>query len=81
MTNVCPIHGIDSAYSNRDCRCDWCMVRNAERKRMIRRDAGGQTTSDRVQSRARTRALRWVREEHPETWRLFLDEARSTIRD
>jgi hypothetical protein len=63
-------------YLRHGCRCDECKAANRAERRSTRTREGGASAADRVQRRAATLALKWIRSEHPEQWRAFLEQAR-----
>jgi hypothetical protein len=80
-----------STYCNWKCRCAGCtdawrirhadyMRRHPEQatkhaERMRARRANGLTDADRAVSRAKTKAVGWVRHSHPDVWQQLLTDA------
>ena len=50
-------------------------MNRTEYMREYRKRNGGQTKADRAATKAQTKAANWIRWNHPELWRQFLDEA------
>jgi hypothetical protein len=52
-------------------------VRSTERNREYMREyrAAGRDRHTKIRVRAETKAMKWIRENHPEVWRALYDEA------
>ena len=65
-------HGRCSTYTRHGCRCDECREAMSIYMREYRR---AKPAYDRAYHRAINRAVSWVRSEHPDVWRRFLEQA------
>ena len=72
MSYKCPEWGIETAYTNRGCRCDPCKEHNRKKIAKYRSTQRGKLNVL-VRSRADAAALTVFRRMHPELWKEILD--------